>query len=76
MSSAPGPPPPGIDLNDSRADTIIGVVCFVLSIATIALGLRIYTRRILLGKFGLDDWLACIAYALIWSCGFCVAYSK
>jgi hypothetical protein len=61
MASMSGPPP-GMDPNESRADTIIGVVSFVLTVAATALGLRIYTRRVLLKQFGLDDWLACVAF--------------
>jgi hypothetical protein len=60
--SAIGPPPPGLDPNESRAGVIIGVVCFVLAVASTALALRIYTRGFLLKKLGPDDYIACFAY--------------
>jgi len=46
------------DLQESRAPTVIGVVTFMLSFTTVAVGLRIYTRAFILRQMGLDDWTA------------------
>lgn len=51
--------------NDHRGNVIIGVVCLVCPLATLAVGLRFYTRYCLLKRLGLDDYLALIALVSI-----------
>ena len=51
-----------VDPNDDRADVVIGTVVFVVTLATIALALRIYTRKFLIKQFGLDDYAAIFSW--------------
>ena len=51
--------------NDNRGNIIIGVVCLVCPLATLAVGLRFYTRYYLLKRLGLDDYLALVALVSI-----------
>lgn len=46
---------------DSRVPTVIGVVTFTLSVATLFVGLRIYTRAVVIKQLGYDDLCAVIA---------------
>lgn len=47
--------------HDNRAYVLIVVVVVVLSIASLSVGLRIYTRASLLKQVGPDDYLAVAA---------------
>lgn len=49
------------DLQESREATVIGVVCFVLTVATLAVAARIYTRAVLIRTVGIDDYMAVIS---------------
>ncbi|KAI1503076.1 hypothetical protein F5X99DRAFT_426419 [Biscogniauxia marginata] len=49
--------------HDDGASIVIGVVCLVCGIATIAVGLRFYTRSIIIGQVGADDYLVLIAWS-------------
>jgi hypothetical protein len=51
------------DMQESRVPTVIGVVTFILTVTTLAVGLRIYTRAFVLRQLGLDDWVA--VYSLV-----------
>ncbi|KAI1640291.1 hypothetical protein F4809DRAFT_637690 [Biscogniauxia mediterranea] len=50
--------------HDNGAHILIGVVCLVCGIATIAVGLRFYTRSLIIGQIGADDYLVLIAWML------------
>jgi hypothetical protein len=54
--------PPQFDPNESRAGLIIGITTFVVTVAGIAVTTRAYTRACILRQFGLDDWLAIVAF--------------
>jgi hypothetical protein len=60
-------------LYESRAHIPIAVVTVVLSLATIAVGLRSYTRAVLLRQFGVDDATAILALVLAYGSGIMVA---
>ncbi|KAI5866743.1 hypothetical protein GGS23DRAFT_285424 [Durotheca rogersii] len=47
--------------HDERANVLIGAVCLVSSLATLAVGLRLYTRSRMLKQLGVDDYLITIA---------------
>jgi hypothetical protein len=49
--------------HDSRANVIIAVVILVVSIATTAVGLRLYTRCSVIKQAGADDYLVGVALA-------------
>ena len=62
MADAGAPPPeliPGY--YDDRSGLVIFCVVFCLAVATIMVGLRIWTRKVILNKMGADDWAAIIA---------------
>ncbi|KAF6804695.1 hypothetical protein CMUS01_14788 [Colletotrichum musicola] len=65
--------PPGIDPNETRGPLIVGVTCFVLSVAFFCVALRTYTRAFMLRQFGIDDGIAIFTFFLIFACGFSVA---
>ncbi|RYP39580.1 hypothetical protein DL767_002128 [Monosporascus sp. MG133] len=48
-------------VNESKAWVTITVVSTTLSIALGALGLRVFTRSVLVKQFGADDWAALVA---------------
>ncbi|KAI0176110.1 hypothetical protein GGR52DRAFT_346223 [Hypoxylon sp. FL1284] len=48
--------------HDDRAPVLIGAVCFVLSLTTLAVGLRIFTRSRVLKQLGVDDYLVLVAW--------------
>ena len=54
--------PPGVSPEDSRAGVTIGVVILVLTIASIAVGLRVYTRAFVIKQFGWDDFAAIASF--------------
>ncbi|KAH6644955.1 hypothetical protein BKA67DRAFT_664808 [Truncatella angustata] len=43
---------------ESRAPIVIGVATFLMMGATSAVGLRFYTRKVILNQLGIDDWLS------------------
>ncbi|QUC19137.1 uncharacterized protein UV8b_03378 [Ustilaginoidea virens] len=49
--------PPGLDLQESRKGTIIGVAVALWCLALLAVALRVLSRRIKGTKLWLDDWL-------------------
>ncbi|KZL78555.1 integral membrane protein, partial [Colletotrichum tofieldiae] len=67
--------PPGVYPTDSRVPTVIGVTSFVLSVAFLAVSIRIYIRLYVLRQFGVDDWAAVFAFFLVLGCGFAVAWN-
>ncbi|OBR04232.1 Integral membrane protein [Colletotrichum higginsianum IMI 349063] len=67
--------PPGIDPTDSRGPLLVGVTSFVLSVAFVAVSLRIYVRSCLIRQIGMDDWASIIAFLLVFACGFAVAWN-
>ncbi|KAI1131367.1 hypothetical protein F5Y10DRAFT_287143 [Nemania abortiva] len=50
--------------HDNQAHVLIGVVVPVLSVATLSVALRIYTRTCLLKQVGADDYLALLSLLL------------
>lgn len=76
MSTAEDAAPP-LDpaLYESRAWVPIAVVTSTLTIATISVCLRVYTRAFMLRSFGKDDWAAIIAVILAISSGIMVTTS-
>ncbi|KAL2256213.1 hypothetical protein VTK26DRAFT_2018 [Humicola hyalothermophila] len=60
-------------LNESMAAIPIAVVTVTLSIATLAVSLRVYARAGMIHQFGLDDWAAILALILAISSGTMVA---
>jgi hypothetical protein len=63
-------------LYESRAFIPITVVTLVLSLASTAVGLRVYTRAVLLRQFGSDDATAIVALVLAMGSGIMVASSE
>ncbi|OTB03760.1 hypothetical protein M426DRAFT_172805 [Hypoxylon sp. CI-4A] len=49
--------------HDQRVGTLVGVVCLVCTVATVAVGFRFYTRSCMLKQLGADDYLVFIAWA-------------
>ena len=74
MSATEAPLDPA--LYESRAHIPITVVAVVLSLATLLVSLRSYTRAILINQFGMDDYAAIIALVLAMGSGIMVASSK
>ncbi|OHF03866.1 hypothetical protein CORC01_00728 [Colletotrichum orchidophilum] len=65
--------PPGMNPDESRAQMVIGVACFVLSVAFLAVSIRVYTRVLVIRQFGIDDWASVFAFLLVLGCGLAVA---
>ncbi|RYP93297.1 hypothetical protein DL770_000586 [Monosporascus sp. CRB-9-2] len=63
-------------VNESKAWVTIAVVSTTLSIALAALGLRVFTRSVLVKQFGADDWAALAAGFCALTCGLLVAISE
>ena len=61
-------------LLESRAHIPIIVVTMVLFLASSAVGLRTYTRAVLIRQFGMDDYAAIVALVLAMGSGIMVAY--
>ncbi|KAK4167243.1 hypothetical protein QBC43DRAFT_204141 [Cladorrhinum sp. PSN259] len=68
-------PSPELDpaVFESRAGVVIAVVVTTLSIATFAVGLRCYSRAVLIRQFGMDDWAAIVALLFALGSGTMVA---
>jgi len=75
----PGAPPmdptmiPGF--HDDRSGLAIFCVVFCLTVATIMVGLRIWTRKFIINKMGMDDYAAIIAMLITWGEGISIAVS-
>lgn len=48
-------------INDSNADSILGINGFFASAALVVVCLRIYVRAVMLKTFGVDDYIICAA---------------
>jgi hypothetical protein len=48
--------PPNYD--ESRKPTVIGVSVFLMCVSTAMVGLRVWTRTVLIKQMGIDDWMA------------------
>lgn len=59
MAEPGAPLPPGSF--DTRVPTVIAVIAFTLTVATAAVGLRIYTRKYIINNMGFDDYFAVFA---------------
>lgn len=51
-----GPPPPGIDLYESRAADLVASWASTWSLAVVSVMLRVVCRRLAKVRFWLDDW--------------------
>lgn len=49
------------NLQESRQATVIGVTCFVLTVATLAVAARLYTRAFIIRTVGIDDYMAVVS---------------
>ncbi|ETS78434.1 hypothetical protein PFICI_10496 [Pestalotiopsis fici W106-1] len=49
--------------HDNRGSVVIATVCFVLLIASLATGMRLYTRLAIVRQMGADDYLTVVALA-------------
>lgn len=61
-------------LAESQEAVVIGVVSFVLFIATCAVAARVYTRLILIKQFGIDDIFAILSLILVIATGATIVY--
>jgi len=68
--------PLDLALYEPRAHIPITVVAVVLTLASTAVGLRTYTRAVLLRQFGIDDVTAILALVLAMGSGIMAASSK
>ncbi|KAL6721256.1 hypothetical protein ACLMJK_000358 [Lecanora helva] len=57
MSALP-PPPPGLDINESRRPECLASSIVTWTLAIVAVALRFWARRLMKTKFWLDDWFA------------------
>ncbi|KAH9904695.1 hypothetical protein F4778DRAFT_40567 [Xylariomycetidae sp. FL2044] len=74
-----GVPPPGVEPNFNNPDNYkhenIILHSVVLSITTIAVFVRIYTRAVIRRNMGVDDWLALLSWALALEFSITLAYA-
>lgn len=47
--------------HDNRSSVVVGIVCFVLLVASLATGARLYTRLVIVQQMGADDYIVAIA---------------
>ncbi|KAK5655153.1 hypothetical protein OQA88_6052 [Cercophora sp. LCS_1] len=76
MADAGAPPPeliPGY--YDDRSGLAIFCVVFCLVVATGMVGLRTWTRKVIINKMGMDDWAAIITTIVVWGEGISIAVS-
>ena len=66
MSSPKGAPAPALPPNafDDISGTVIGVVSFCLVWSTLMVGLRLWTRKVIINQLGWDDYM--IVVGLVW----------
>ncbi|KAK1834646.1 hypothetical protein QBC39DRAFT_20226 [Podospora conica] len=64
---------PGFD--DDRKPLVIFCVVFCLTVATTMVALRVYTRTVIIKKFGPDDWAAIATLIITWGEGISYAVS-
>ncbi|KAF3001683.1 hypothetical protein E8E14_007899 [Neopestalotiopsis sp. 37M] len=55
--------------HDNRGSVVIGTVCFVLLVASLATGLRLYTRLAIVQQMGADDYIVAIALLFAYCTG-------
>ncbi|PKS07321.1 hypothetical protein jhhlp_005923 [Lomentospora prolificans] len=69
-----GPPPESLPgFHDDRSGLAIFCVVFCLTVVTIVTGMRIWTRKVIIDKLGMDDWAAMITLVIIWVEGIAIA---
>ncbi|KAK0639941.1 hypothetical protein B0T16DRAFT_288071, partial [Cercophora newfieldiana] len=64
--AAPALPPNAFD---DQSGTVIGVAAFLLSLSTIVVGLRLWTRKIIIDQMGWDDYAIILGLAMNWASG-------
>ena len=52
--------PPGAF--DNRSDGLFVTICVAMSVASVFVALRLYTRGLILRKFRIDDWSLVLAW--------------
>ncbi|KAK1752621.1 hypothetical protein QBC47DRAFT_305893 [Echria macrotheca] len=73
---AGGPPPESLPgYNDDRSGLAIFCVVFCLTVSTVMVGLRTWTRKVIINKMGMDDWAAIITMIITWGEGISIAIS-
>ena len=72
-----GMPPPEMipGFYEDRSGLAIFCVVFCLVVATIMVGLRTWTRKVIINKMGMDDWAAIITLLITWGEGISIAVS-
>jgi hypothetical protein len=48
-------------MNANKGPVILGVILTVCILSTIFVGARLFTRKLIMGKLNLDDWLTIVA---------------
>ncbi|KAK8124078.1 hypothetical protein PG999_003996 [Apiospora kogelbergensis] len=56
------PPPPGLDLSESRTTEINGTLIGMFSLATVTISLRMFSRRLKGNPIWVEDWLALVGW--------------
>lgn len=62
--SLPPPPPPGLDIHASRQPSVYAATIITCSLAIVAVGLRIWCRKLTKAGYDWDDWLVAAAGVL------------
>lgn len=60
---------PELFTDESRAGVIYAVASGLMALATAAVGLRFYTRVVVLGIVGFDDWLCLTSLVIFLALG-------
>ncbi|CAI6337812.1 unnamed protein product [Periconia digitata] len=56
------PPPPGLDLTESKVSEIFGTLISMFTLATVAVALRFYARHLKGNPIWAEDWLSVVAW--------------
>ncbi|KAM0796944.1 hypothetical protein BDR22DRAFT_811162 [Usnea florida] len=59
--SVPPPPPPGLDIYASRQPSVYAATIITCILAIVAIGLRIWCRKLTKSGYDWDDWLVIVA---------------
>ncbi|KAF7542593.1 hypothetical protein G7Z17_g11440 [Cylindrodendrum hubeiense] len=55
-------------LDANKGPVILGVILTVSTLSTLFVGARLFTRKLIMGAFNLDDWLTICAVICEWCC--------
>ncbi|KAL9072380.1 MAG: hypothetical protein Q9157_005124 [Trypethelium eluteriae] len=67
MSSKPPHGPPGVDPNFNNAPKLLGAAWSLAALVTVFVGLRLYTRAVLVKNVALDDHILILAVIVTWA---------